>query len=107
MCVRTRECVLVCERVLATGGGSLMEWFFYQRHVNAVPREGHQALPKSRKGREREGKGKGEGEGGGGGIGISEAIHRKRVANSVTVFKGSFLGPCEKDRRPKEENKGL
>lgn len=60
MCVRTRECVLVCERVLATGGGSLMEWFFYQRHVNAVPREGHQALPKSRRGREREGKGKGE-----------------------------------------------
>lgn len=40
-------------------------FFSYERHVNAIPSEGHQALPKSRRGREREGekrrKGRGEG----------------------------------------------
>jgi len=66
--------------------------------VNAIPREGHQALPKSRRG------------GGGerrGGIAISEDIRRKRVAKSVTVYKASSLGPREKARSPKKENKGL
>lgn len=106
-------------------------FFSYERHVNAIPSEGHQALPKSRRGREREGekrgkgrgegrekerKGKGEGrgeggrregEGGGEGISVSEDIHRKRVANSVTVFKGSVLGHRQKERSPKKENKGL
>lgn len=85
------------------GWGELgrMWGFFYKRHVNVIPRKGHQALPKSRRDRIREGKGEGEG------ITISEDIHRKRVANSVTIFKGSFLGPREKERSPKKENKGL
>lgn len=58
----------------------------------------------------KEGRGEGgrrEGEGGGEGISISEDIHRKRVANCVTVFKGSVLGHREKERSPKKENKGL
>lgn len=107
-----------------------MMFFSTKRHVDAIPREGHQALPKSRRGREgrgeeRRGKGRGRGKGegregegererkgereggGGGGIAISGDIHRKRVANSVTIFKGSFLGPREKERSPKKENKGL
>lgn len=54
-----RACV--CE---ATGAGSLRWWlFFYERHGNALPREGHQALPKSSRGSEWEWRKEG-GEGG-------------------------------------------
>lgn len=52
------------------GGGSLKLYFYffsYERHVNAIPSEGHQALPKSRRGRERKRERRGKGERGGGG----------------------------------------
>lgn len=39
-------------------------FFFYERHVNAIPSEGHQALPKSRRGREREREKRRKGRGG-------------------------------------------
>lgn len=60
ICVNACLCVRGCRRRV---GGARYNVFFYERHVNAIPREGHQALPESRRGR-------GRGKGGGGGIAV-------------------------------------